>query len=493
MTEVRRPHRPRLPATDGSDHQKPTSLQGRANKAKTDKPHRCRDLDGWLDADLFLAGWRDLNKPAARGVDGLTAQAYEANLQAHITAVVPRLKTKRSRATWVRRGYIPKENGSERPLGIPALADKLVPLAGAKLLMAISEQDFLDCRDGYRPGRGAEDAVRDLPFALQYGTYGYLVDAEVKGFFAQLDHTQLLTRLRERMDDRAFLRLIRQGLQAGIVETDGHVVPPDTGSPQGGSLSPGLANGYLHSALEGWVDTVVQAHCRGEALLGRSADDGGCAFRSQEDAERCYRVFPYRLKRFNLQVAPDNPPLRRFSRFHPGRRRRCTLLGFELYWMPDRQGVPRVKRRTARKTLYAACRRITEGITPHRHLPGRECYRQWNSRLRGHYNYYGLHGNSRSRYRFFERARRSVFTWRTRRGGKRQRFPWEQCTQGWDRRGIARPRITEVKHRRVFACRHRFAPRRRGQPRNRMRENCTSGTARGGPGNRHSYRRDIKE
>jgi RNA-directed DNA polymerase len=451
MTEVRSPHRTLLPDTVGSDHQKPTSLQGIANKAKTDKQHRFRDLYGCLDADLLLACWRDLNKQAASGVDGLTAQAYEANLQANITALVQRLKTHRYRAKLVRRCYIPKENGFERPLGIPALEDKLVQLACAKLLMAIYEQDFLDCSYGYRPGRGALDAVRDLTFDLQYGSYGYLVEADVKGFFDQLDHTRLLTMLRERIDDRAFLRLIRKWLKAGVLETDGRVVHPETGSPQGGCISPVLANVYLHYALDVWFAEEVKTHCRGEALLCRYADDWVCAFRYQDDAERFYRVLPRRLTQVNLQVAPDKTHLLRFSRFHPSMRRRFTFLGFEFYWMPDRQGVPRVKRRTARKKLQAACRRITEWIKQHRHLPGRAFYRQLNIRLRGHYTYYGLHGNSRSLYRFFERAMRCTFKWRNRRGGKRQSFTWEQFTQGWDRIGIARPRITEVKHRRVFA------------------------------------------
>jgi group II intron reverse transcriptase/maturase len=269
MTEVRSPHRTLLPDTVGSDHQQPTSLQGIANKAKTDQQHRFRDLYGCLDADLWLACWRDLNKQAASGVDGLTAQAYEANLQANITALVQRLKTHRYRAKLVRRCYIPKENGAERPLGIPALEDKWVQLACAKLLMAIYEQDFLDCSYGYRPGRGALDAVRDLTFDLQYGSYGYLVEADVKGFFDQLDHTRLLTMLRERIDDRAVLRLIRKWLKAGGLETDGRVVHPETGSPQGGCISPVLAKVYLHDALDVWFAEEVKTHCRGEALLCR--------------------------------------------------------------------------------------------------------------------------------------------------------------------------------------------------------------------------------
>jgi retron-type reverse transcriptase len=277
-TAVRRLPRTLLPDTVGSAPQKPPSLQGRANKAKTDQQHRFRDRYGGLDAARLLAGWRDLNKQAARGVAGLTAQAYEAHLQANLTALVHRLKTHRYRAKLVRRCYSPKANGTERPFGLPALEDNLVQLACAKLLRAIYEQDLLACRYGDRPGRGGLEAVRDLPFALQAGTDGSLVEAEGQGFCDQREHPRLWTRLRERIDARAFLRLLRKWLQAGMLETDGHVVPPETGSPHGGSISPVRANVYLHCALEVWCATGVPAHWRGKALLCRSADDWGCAF-----------------------------------------------------------------------------------------------------------------------------------------------------------------------------------------------------------------------
>jgi RNA-directed DNA polymerase len=176
-----------------------------------------------------------------------------------------------------------------------------------------------------------------------------------------------------------------------------------------------------------------------------------CAFRYQDDAERFYRVLPKRLEKFNLQVAPEKTHLRRFSRFHPSMRRCCTFLGFEFTWTPDRQGVPRVTRRTARKKLQVACQRIMEWIKQHRHLPGREFFRRLKARLRGHYNYYGVRGNSRALHRFFNWAMDWTFKWLNRRSGTRKSYSWEQFTRVLDRVKIARPCITEVSRRRVFA------------------------------------------
>ena len=440
-----------MPDTVGSDTHKPTSLRGIANKARVDKHHRFLDLYRCLDAELLLTCWHDLNKDAASGVDQVTAEAYAVNLHANIEALAQRLQTKRYRAKLVRRCSIPKENGKERPLGIPALADQVVQLACAKLLPAIYEQDFLDCRDGYRPGRGAVDAVRELSFDLQYGVYGYVGEVDVKGFFDHLDHPWLLDMLRGRIDDRAFLKLIQKWLKAGGLETEGHVVHPETGTPQGGTVSPVLANAYVHYALDLWFTKVVKAHCRGEAWLCRYADDWVCAFRYQDDAERFSRVLPKRLEKCNLQVAPEKTRLLRFSRLHPSMKRRFPFLGCECAWRPDRQGVPRVKRRTARKKLQAACQRIKEWMKQHRHLPGREFFQRLNARLRGHYNYYGVRGNTRSLHRFFNWAIDCAFKWLNRRGGKRKSFTWEQFTQVLDRVRIARPRITEVRRRRVYA------------------------------------------
>lgn len=440
-----------MPDIVGLEHHEPTSLRAIAIKAKSHRQHRFQDLYRHIDADLLRHCWRDLNKKAARGVDDMTASEYAEDLDTRIEALVERLATKRYRTKLVRRVYIPKENGKERPLGIPALEDKLVQLAASKLLTAIYEADFLGSSYGYRPGRGAGDAVRDLTFDLQYGSYGYVVEADIKGFFDHVDHDWLLTMLKERIDDGAFLGLIRKWLKAGILEPDGSIIDPDTGTPQGGIISPVLANIYLHYAVDLWFERKVKSACRGEALISRYADDFVCAFRFQDDAERFYRVLPKRLEKFGLEVAAEKTRCLRFSRFHPSMKRRFTFLGFEFYWTLDRAGESRVKRRTAPKKLQGACRRIKEWIKESRHLPGREFFRGLNRRLRGHYNYYGLRGNSRALYRFYHWAIACTFKWLNRRGGKRRSFTWASFTGVLERVRIARPQITEVARRRVFA------------------------------------------
>jgi group II intron reverse transcriptase/maturase len=451
LTEVRSPHRPLVPDGVGPGQHEPTFLRGIAIKARACKHHRFQDLYRHLDVEYLLHCWHDLNKAAASGVDEVTASEYAAELHANIGGLVERLKAKRYRAKLVRRVYIPKEDGKERPIGIPALEDKLVQRACAKLLGAIFEQDFLACSYGYRPGRGAGDAVRELTFDLQYGVYGYVVEADIRGFFDHLDHDWLLRMLAERIDDRAFVGLIRKWLKAGVLESDGTVIAPDAGTPQGGVVSPVLANVYLHYALDWWFERVVKTHCRGEAQMCRYADDWVCAFRYRDDAERFFAVLPKRLAKFGLEVAQEKTRILRFSRFHPSMKRRFTFLGFEFYWMPDRQGVPRVKRRTARKKLQAACRRIKTWIRDNRHLRGPEFFRGLNRRLRGHYQYYGVRGNSRSLYRFYEWVIRCTFKWLNRRGGKRRSFNWKQFKEALTRMQVARPRITEVRRLRVFA------------------------------------------
>jgi RNA-directed DNA polymerase len=200
----------------GSDNHEPTSLEGIALSASLNKNHRFQNLYGELTPELLLSAWMSINKDAACGVDKVTAEEYQKNLLGNIEDLAQRLKEKRYKAKLVRRKYIPKDNGKERPLGIPTLEDKLVQRAVTMLLNAIYEQDFLDISYGYRDGVSANDAVGDLTFQLQYGTFGYLVEADIQGFFDNIDHDWLLTMLALRIDDKAFLNLIRKWLKAGI-------------------------------------------------------------------------------------------------------------------------------------------------------------------------------------------------------------------------------------------------------------------------------------
>jgi group II intron reverse transcriptase/maturase len=317
-------------------------------------------------------------------VDGVTWQAYAENLQANVEAVVERLQQKRYRAKLIRRRYMPKGNGQERPLGLPVIEDKLLQAACASILNALQEQECLACRDGYRPERGAGAAVRNLTFDLQYGRYGYVVEADIQGFFDPMDHVWRLEMLRVRIDDWACLGLIRQWLKAGVLETDGRGIHPDPGVPQGGVVSPVVANVSWHEALDLWFEQLVKPHCRGEALISRYADDFVCALRFRSEAEWFYEVRPKRLGKFTLEVSPEKTRILPFRRFHPGMTRRFTFLGFELFWKEDRQGVPRVTRRTARQKLQRACKRIKAWIQAHRHVPGQAFFNGRKARLRGH-------------------------------------------------------------------------------------------------------------
>ena len=208
LTEVRSPQRKHMPDKAGSDIDVPTCLRGIAKTASLSKQHRFRDLYRLLNTQMMHLAWKALNKSAAIADDDITVKEYGQNLDTNLQALVDRLKQKRYRAKLIKRRYIPKHNGKKRPLGIPALEDKIVQKAAAMILTAIYEQDFVDCSYGYRLGKGAKDAVSDLAFQLQYGVFGYIVEADIKSYFDNIAHDKLLAMLEERINDRAFMRLI---------------------------------------------------------------------------------------------------------------------------------------------------------------------------------------------------------------------------------------------------------------------------------------------
>jgi len=217
---------------------KQTSLLGTAKKAAEDQTYRFQNLFGMLTVGYLLACWRLINKGAASGVDREDARSYEKNLRENVQGLVEAVKGGWYRAKLVLRKYLPKPNGKLRPLGIPAVADKLLQLGVAKILEEIYEEDFLKCSYGYRPRIGVLDAVRDVTEALRRGPYRYVVEADIRGFFDSIDHDKLIELLEKRIDDAPFLRLIRKWLKAGILDTDGKVIHPETGTPQGGIITP---------------------------------------------------------------------------------------------------------------------------------------------------------------------------------------------------------------------------------------------------------------
>ena len=417
-----------------------TSLRGIAKKAQEQKKHRFGNLYEMLNEEFLLDCWRYIKKDAAYGVDRVSAREYEKNLEENIRQLVERLKKGIYRAKLVRRQYIPKGEGKFRALGIPATEDKLLQLAVKRILETIYEQDFLRCSYGYRPKTGALDAVDKLTVKLQFGRYEYVVEADIKGYFDNIDHEWLIKMLEQRIDDRALMRLIKKWLRAGILDTDGKVLHPVTGTPQGGIVSPILANVYLHYALDLWFHQVVKKHCRGEACLIRYADDFVCAFQYQRDAERFYRVLGKRLGKFGLQVAAEKTRIIPFHRKPPSGKPHFQFLGFEFYWGKDKSGKPHLKRRTSRKKLRSAIKRFTEWCIENRNLKPRVLFRRLNAKLRGYYNYYGVFGNYDSLKQFFEQAILILFKWLNRRSQRRS-YNWEGFNQLLEHYRIERPRI----------------------------------------------------
>lgn len=424
----------------------PTSLQGIAKKAQSQKRYRFRNLYGMLNEELLRESWRVIKKHAASGVDQISAQDYEQQLEEHIRDLVKRLKQKRYRAKLVKRHYLPKGNGQFRPLGIPAVEDKLLQVAVTRLLEAIYEQDFRPCSYGYRPGVGAVDAVDKLTVKLQFGSYHYVVEADIKGFFDNMDQEWLVRMLAERIDDRAFLGLIRKWLRAGILDTTGTILHPVTGTPQGGVVSPVLSNVYLHYVLDLWFEKVIKPQCRGEACLLRYADDYICAFESKAEAERFYAALGPRLEKFGLTLAAEKTRILPFSRHQPLGQGRFEFLGFEFYWGRDRAGKAHLKRRTARAKLRASLQRFTQWCRENRHRRLRELFKQLNSKLRGYYNYYGVHGNSTSLQQFFDGVVRILLKWLNRRS-QRSSYNWQGFKALLTHFEIERPRI--VGHRQM--------------------------------------------
>ncbi|SCY90147.1 group II intron reverse transcriptase/maturase [Desulfoluna spongiiphila] len=425
MTEVRSPQRQLMPDKADRGNHEPTFLRGIANKAKRRPDYRFKDLSRCLDKPLLVYCFRKLNRKSAPGVDKVTVEEYGKNLDANLNDLIGRLKRESYKAKLVRRKHIPKAPGKTRPLGIPAIEDKLVQTAVSALLSAIYEQAFYPFSYGYRPNRGGRDAVDDLTVRMQFGRFGYVVEADIKGFFNHLDHDVLLKMVAHRVDDKRFIRLINKWLKAGILEEDQSIQYPEEGTPQGGSISPVLANIYLHYVVDDWFQRVVKPRCQGDAVLCRYADDFVCGFQYQRDAVRFYNVLPKRLGKFNLQVAEDKTNILRFSRFAPGLKNRFTFLGFEFYWSTDKKGKSRLFKRTSRKKLKIVKAALKEYVKKHRHMKIPLLINKLNRKLQGHYNYFGVVGNLSALHVPYSCVVKALYKWLNRRS-QRKSFTWDR-------------------------------------------------------------------
>ncbi len=415
-----------------------TRRQRIAELAKQSPQLGFTSLNHHLDLAWLVEAYNRTRKDGAPGVDGQTAADYGLSLLANLESLRDRAKSGTYRAPPVRRVRIPKGEGSEtRPLGVPTLEDKVLQRAVVMALEPIYEQDFRPCSYGFRPGRSAHQALQALWQQVMDLGGCWLVEVDIRKFFDTLDHAQLRALLRQRVRDGVLLRLIDKWLKAGVLE-DGALTYPEAGTPQGGVISPLLANVYLHSVLDVWFEDVVKPCLKGRAFLVRYADDFVLGFAREEDARRVLDVLPKRFSKYGLTIHPEKTRLVPFVR--PPRRPPAPggpavpapgsfdFLGFTHFWSRSKRGLWVVKRKTAGSRFRRAIRAIAAWCRWNRHLPIGDQHRALWLKLRGHFQYYGgVIGNGRSLWCFRERVLEVWRKWLSRRSGK-ARLSWGRMT-----------------------------------------------------------------
>ena len=426
-----------------------TKQQRIAELAKLSREFAFLSLNHHLDLHWLEIALGRTRKDGAVGVDGQTAAEYEEHWESNLQTLIDRAKSGTYHAPPVRRVHIPKGPGSTetRPLGIPTFEDKVLQRAVAMLLEPIYEQDFLPCSYGFRPGRSAHQALAALRDGLMQFGGGWILDVDIRKFFDTLQHAPLRELLRRRIRDGVVLRLIGKWLNAGVWE-DGSLTHPDEGTPQGGVISPLLANIYLHYVLDEWFEREVKPRLVGRAFLIRFADDFVIVCTHESDARRVLEVLPKRLAKFGLTLHPTKTRLVPFrSPAHREVREGRTpepdtfdLLGFTHFWARSRRGYWVVKRKTARSRLRRAILAVSAWCRRNLHRPIAEQHRMLCQKLRGHFAYYGITGNSWSLSTFREFAERSWRKWLSRRK-RGHPMTWENFGRLLERYPLPTPRI----------------------------------------------------
>lgn len=412
-----------------------TRLQKIATLARTMPEAVLTTLAHHIDVEFLREAYRRTRKDGAVGVDGQTAEEYSQALEDNLEGLLSRFKTGRYKAPPVRRTYIPKGDGkSQRPLGIPTFEDKVLQRAVAMVLEAVYEQDFLDCSFGFRPGRSAHQALATIRGGLMRMGGGWVLDVDIRGFFDALDHSHLRDFLDHRVRDGVIRRAIGKWLKAGVLEL-GSVRRSGAGTPQGGVISPLLSNIYLHHVLDHWFETMVRPRMRGACFLVRYADDFVIVCAREDDARRVMAVLPKRFGKYGLELHPTKTrmvafrrPARRVGRDPDDQRPgpgTFDFLGFTHYWAISRKGNWVVKQKTARSRFNRSVKKVADWCRRHRHLPVSDQHRMLSRKLRGHFAYYGITGNSGALGRFRTAVQDLWRAWLNRRSQRKQ-MPWSK-------------------------------------------------------------------
>jgi group II intron reverse transcriptase/maturase len=409
-----------------------TKLQRIAQLAREEPKRVFLSLAHHIDFVWLLEAFNRTRKGGAPGVDGQTAADYaKEGLVDKLLSLHDRFKSGQYQAPPVRRSYVPKGDGRKtRPIGVPTFEDKVLQRAVTMVLEAVYEQDFLDCSYGFRPGRSAHQAVKELREVLMSMGGGWVLELDIESFFDSLDHAQLRRFLDQRVRDGVLRRAIDKWLKAGVLE-QGRWSHPDSGTPQGGVVSPLLANIYLHEVLDKWFVDVVKPRLFGQAILIRYADDAVLVFSNEKDARRVLDVLPKRFGKYGLRLHPEKTRLLRFT---PPQRKvgesgreagpsTFDFLGFTHYWDRSLRGYWVVKRKTARSRFGRALKRLGQWCRANRHQPIGWQQEQLARKLRGHDAYYGITGNARALHRLREELKRVWRKWLSRRS-HRARLTW---------------------------------------------------------------------
>lgn len=397
-------------------------------------------LSHHIDIDWLKEAYRHTRKDGATGVDRQTAEQYAEHLEENLGSLLDRAKSGAYRAPPVRRVHIPKGTGRQtRPIGIPTFEDKVLQRAVAMVLEAVYEQDFCESSYGFRPGRSAHQALERFWKQMMAMGGGWVVEVDIKRFFDTLDHGHLRAILRRRVRDGVLLRLVGKWLNAGVLEGVERFYP-EAGTPQGGVISPLLANIYLHEVLDTWFEREVRPRMHGAAFLARYADDFVLGFANESDARRVFEVLPQRFARFGLALHPDKTRLVAFRPRGPGKPETFDFLGFTHYWGRSRRGRPAVVRKTASDRFSRGLRHISQWCRAARHWPVDVQHAALVRKLKGHDAYYGITGNMPALARFHHEARFLWKKWLARRSWHSP-ATWAWFDRLQARHPLPRPRI----------------------------------------------------